>query len=86
MNMFKNLTLVGNPNVGKTTIFNKLTKSFEHTGNWHGVTVDVRQKSSYLFNNKADVIDLPGIYSLTSFSFEEQIAIDYLLTNNNKCM
>ncbi len=84
MNMFKNLTLVGNPNVGKTTIFNKLTKSFEHTGNWHGVTVDVKQKSSYLFNNKADVIDLPGIYSLTSFSFEEQVAIDYLLKNKDE--
>ena len=82
--MFKNLTLVGNPNVGKTTIFNKLTKSFEHTGNWHGVTVDVKKKSCYLFNRQVEIADLPGIYSLTSFSFEEQVAIDYLLKNKDE--
>lgn len=74
--------LVGNPNVGKTTLFNSFTNSFEHTGNWHGVTVDKKEKQLEIFGKKYDLVDLPGLYSLSSFSFEEQVSIDYVLSNS----
>lgn len=76
------IMLVGNPNVGKTTLFNKVTNSFEHTGNWHGVTVDKKEKQVEFYGEKYDIIDLPGLYSLSSFSFEEQVSIDYLFQNS----
>ena len=71
--------LVGNPNVGKTTFFNFATCSFEHTGNWHGVTVDAKSKNVKFENQMFSLTDLPGIYSTTSFSPEEQVAIDQIL-------
>ena len=74
-----NISLVGNPNVGKTFFYNMLTSSFEHTGNWHGVTVDKKEKSISVEDVKYNIVDLPGIYSMTSYSFEEQVSIDYLL-------
>ena len=77
----KNVILLGNPNTGKTTLFNSLTKSNEHTGNWHGVTVDSKDKK-YIYNNqKFNIVDLPGIYSLTPLSYEEEVAVDYLYSN-----
>lgn len=77
----KNLLLVGNPNTGKTTFFNTITKSDEHVGNWHGVTVDGKSKK-FRFNSKEYVMtDLPGTYSLTTLSFEEQVTVDALLEN-----
>ncbi|MBQ9792743.1 MAG: ferrous iron transport protein B [Clostridia bacterium] len=78
-----NLVLVGNPNVGKTTFFNLITKSFEHTGNWHGVTTDITQKQINIGSQKVNVVDLPGIYSLSSYSFEEQVSVEYLIKNKN---
>ena len=80
----ENIFLVGNPNAGKTTFFNLLTQSYEHTGNWHGVTVDAKQKMIKKEGKEFNIIDLPGIYSLTSFSFEEQVSIDYLLSKTGK--
>lgn len=77
----KNLLLVGNPNTGKTTFFNTITKSDEHVGNWHGVTVDGKSKK-FKYNSKEYVMtDLPGTYSLTTLSFEEQVTVDTLLEN-----
>ena len=74
-----NLVLVGNPNTGKTTLFNSITKSDEHVGNWHGVTVDYKEKITKLGGELIKVTDLPGLYSLTSYSYEEQVARDYIL-------
>ena len=77
------LVLVGNPNVGKTTLYNKLTASAEHTGNWHGVTMGHTQKTYTHQNQTHTVVDLPGIYSLSPLSFEEQNAIDFFYYNKN---
>lgn len=77
------VSLIGNPNTGKTTLFNTLTGSHEHVGNWHGVTVE--EKVGYLFynENKIKLVDLPGIYSLSRLSFEEKVATDYLIKNKD---
>ena len=66
--------LVGNPNTGKTTLFNSLTNSDEHTGNWHGVTVSEKGKTYIYKGNQINLVDLPGLYSLTTLSFEEEVA------------
>ena len=79
--MSDNILLIGNPNTGKTTLFNTLTKSDEHVGNWHGVTVDKKNKLFKLNGDKKVLTDLPGLYSLTSLSFEEQVSIDELISN-----
>ena len=71
------ILLCGNPNVGKSTIFNLLTKSNEHTGNWTGKTVDIACKK--IKNTDFELIDLPGVYSLNSFSPEECVTRNYLL-------
>lgn len=78
-----NITLMGNPNVGKSTIFNALTGLKQHTGNWAGKTVGIA-KGSYKHNNKIyNVYDIPGTYSLVSYSKEEEIAKDFIMNNDN---
>lgn len=79
-----NLILVGNPNTGKTTFFNAITNSDEHIGNWHGVTVDFKEKHTTIHNQKILVTDLPGMYSMSSYSYEESVARDYLFQNSGK--
>ena len=71
----KEVLLVGNPNTGKTTLFNNLTKSDEHIGNWHGVTVKNKEKSFFVGEEEYVLVDTPGIYSLCPLSFEEDVAV-----------
>ena len=76
--------LVGNPNTGKTTLFNALTKSNEHVGNWHGVTVSEKSKVILLNGKRVEIVDLPGLYSLTPLSFEEEVAADIIYESEDK--
>lgn len=69
--------ILGNPNVGKTSLFNALTGSYEYVGNWSGVTVD--KKVGQLKKNSGHLIDLPGIYDLVPISRDETVVTDYLL-------
>ncbi|HIU64908.1 MAG TPA: ferrous iron transport protein B [Candidatus Avacidaminococcus intestinavium] len=76
--MSTTLALVGNPNCGKTTLFNELTGSSQYVGNWPGVTVE-KKAGSLRKHNDVKVMDLPGIYSLSPYTLEEVITRDYLL-------
>jgi len=73
------IALAGNPNSGKTTIFNNLTGTRQKVGNWPGVTVEKKEGRIQKFGYNLKIIDLPGIYSLTPFSIEEIVARDYIL-------
>ena len=73
--------LAGNQNCGKTTLFNQLTGSNQHVGNFPGVTVD-RKDGAIRNHPEATVTDLPGIYSLSPYSNEEIVTRDFLLNNN----
>lgn len=73
------IALAGNPNAGKSTVFNVLTGAHQRVGNWPGKTVE---KKTGLFTHQAqaiEIIDLPGTYSLSPYSLEEQIARDFLI-------
>ncbi len=82
-NKIKKILLVGNPNTGKSTLFNLLTKSYAHTGNFHGVTVNAQETTFKIDDKTYTLVDLPGIYSLSPNSYEEQFSIDYILNNKN---
>src|SRR5690554_5951477 len=78
------IILAGNPNTGKTSLFNTLTGLHQKTGNYPGITVDKKQGSFHLDNGqKATIIDLPGTYSLNPTSIDESVATKYLLENNS---
>ena len=77
----KEVLLVGNPNTGKTTLFNSLTKSDEHVGNWHGVTVENKSKSFFVQDEEFVLVDTPGVYSLCALSFEEGVAVDTIASH-----
>ncbi|WP_312699893.1 ferrous iron transport protein B [Sedimentibacter sp.] len=74
------IALAGNPNSGKTTLFNELTGAKQHVGNWPGVTVD-KKEGIYKKNKEINILDLPGTYSLSPYSAEEVIARDYIVRN-----
>lgn len=76
------IALVGNPNSGKTTLFNALTGSNQHVGNWPGVTVEKKVGLVKYNNKKYEIVDLPGTYSLGAFSEDEIVARDFILKGN----
>ena len=76
------IALAGNPNVGKSTLFNQLTGMKQHVGNWPGKTVE-RKEGTFKYNDhEIDVVDLPGNYSLTAYSMEEIVSRDYIVDEN----
>ncbi|MCH5351095.1 MAG: ferrous iron transporter B [Clostridiales bacterium] len=75
----KIFALAGNPNCGKTTLFNALTGATAHVGNWPGVTVDKREGTYKKGAEPVDIVDLPGIYSLSPYTPEEVISRNYIL-------
>ncbi len=72
------IALAGNPNCGKTTLFNALTGSNQFVGNWPGVTVE-QKEGKLKKHNDVVITDLPGIYSLSPYTLEEVVARDYLI-------
>jgi ferrous iron transport protein B len=73
------IALAGNPNAGKTTIFNALTGLRQHTGNWPGKTVEKKEGEIEHGNLTINIVDLPGTYSLTAYSPEEIVARDFII-------
>ena len=71
------IALIGNPNCGKTTLFNSLTNTYQKTGNWTGVTVEAK-RANYKYDQSIEIVDLPGIYSLDANSLDEKAVIKYL--------
>ena len=75
-----NVAIIGNPNVGKTTLFNALTGEKQHVGNWPGVTVEKMEGYGKVDGKRVHYIDLPGVYSLSAYSIDEKIARNFILT------
>ncbi|MBT9160165.1 MAG: Fe(2+) transporter FeoB [Dehalococcoidia bacterium] len=73
------IALAGNPNSGKTTVFNNLTGARQHVGNWPGVTVEKKEGSRSYQGYNIRVVDLPGVYSLTAYSPDEVIARNFIV-------
>ena len=82
----KTFALAGNPNCGKTTLFNLLTGSTAYVGNWPGVTVDKREGTYKRGEEPVSIIDLPGIYSLSPYTPEEVISRNYILEEKPDCV
>ena len=82
----KRFALAGNPNCGKTTLFNSLTGSSAHVGNWPGVTVEKKDGTYKKLQEPISIIDLPGIYSLSPYTSEEVIARNYIIDEKPDCV
>lgn len=78
--------LAGNPNCGKTTLFNSLTGSTAHVGNWPGVTVDKKEGTYKKTPEPISIVDLPGIYSLSPYTPEEVISRNFILDEKPDCV
>ena len=76
------IALAGNPNSGKTTLFNNLTGARQHVGNWPGVTVERKEGNLKHQGHAIRVVDLPGVYSLTAYSLDEVIARNFIVDEN----
>ncbi len=74
----KRVALLGMPNTGKSTVFNRLTGAAAHVGNWPGITVDLQSARIQLGGDTIEVVDLPGIYDLRGFGDDEQVVRDFL--------
>ena len=72
------IALAGNPNCGKTTMFNRLTGSNQYVGNWPGVTVE-KKEGKLKGHKEVRIVDLPGIYSLSPYTMEEVVTRNFLL-------
>jgi ferrous iron transport protein B len=81
-----NIVLAGQGNTGKSAVFNYLTGLHQHIGNWAGKTIEKREGSLFYKGYNIDVLDLPGIYSLTTLSVEEQISREYIIHQNPDCV
>ncbi len=79
IDMIKTIALAGNPNVGKSTLFNALTGSHQHVGNWPGKTVEKKDGLLQIGEQDIKVVDLPGTYSLTAYSIEEIITREFIV-------
>ena len=82
----KRFALAGNPNCGKTTLFNSLTGSSAHVGNWPGVTVEKKDGTYKKLKEPISIVDLPGIYSLSPYTSEEVIARNYIIDEKPDCV
>ena len=82
----KRFALAGNPNCGKTTLFNSLTGSSAHVGNWPGVTVEKKDGTYKKLAEPISIIDLPGIYSLSPYTSEEVVARNYIIDEKPDCV
>ena len=80
------VALAGNPNCGKTTLFNALTGSNQYVGNWPGVTVEKKEGTARIGEKAVTVVDLPGIYSLSPYSMEEIVARDFIIGEAPDCV
>ena len=74
------VALLGNPNTGKTTLFNELTDKYAYVGNWTGVTVE--KKMGRIRHSEVEMVDLPGVYSLNPITKDEAVVTNYLLHNH----
>ena len=86
LNSMRKFALAGNPNSGKTTLFNSLTGATAHVGNWPGVTVDKREGTYRKLGEPIYIVDLPGIYSLSPYTPEEVISRNYILDEKPDCV
>jgi ferrous iron transport protein B len=76
------IALAGNPNSGKTSLFNEITGATQKVGNWGGVTVEIKKGTKVINGDKVCFVDLPGTYSLSAYSEEERVALDYITRNH----
>ena len=77
----KTIALAGNPNCGKTSIFNLLTKTRQHVGNWPGVTVEKKEGILSYKGEEFNIVDLPGTYSLGAYSEDEIVARNFIIND-----